>query len=75
MNKWLIKESYGGKRFDTLEIFSRIISFKPSLAISTTDDTNKNARGVASEAHTLVLPLLKRLQESDIHTSTIGKVK
>ena len=26
-------------------------------------------------AHTLVSPLLKRLQEPDIHTSTIGKVK
>ena len=52
-----------------------MILFSPHLALSATDKPNKNARGVASAAHTLVLPLLKRLQEPDIHTSSIGKVK
>ena len=49
--------------------------FKPSLALSATDEPNKNSRGVVSAAHTLVSPLLKIFQEPDIHTSTIGKVK
>ena len=75
VKKQLIKESSGGKRFNILEIFARIILFKPSLALSATDDPNKNARGVASAAHTLMLLFLKRLQEPDIQTSTIGKVK
>ena len=52
-----------------------MILFKPYLALSATDETNKNARGVASAAHTLVSPFLKRLQELDIHTSNTGKVK
>ena len=49
--------------------------FKPTLALSATDDPNKDSIGVASAAHTLVSSLLKRLQEPDIHTSTIGKLK
>ena len=52
-----------------------MILFKTSLAISATDNPNKNAIGVASATHTLVSPFLKRLQEPDIGTSTIGKVK
>ena len=75
LKKKLIKESSGGKIFNTLEIVARMILFKPSLSLSETDEPNQNARGVASVAHTLVSPLLKRLQEPDIQTSTIGKVK
>ena len=44
MKKWLIKEASGGKNFNTLEIFVRIILFKPSLALSATDLPNKNVR-------------------------------
>ena len=75
MKERLIKNSSGGKRFNTLENFARIIFLKPYIALSATYEPNKNSRGVASAAHTLVLPLLKRLQEPDIHTSTIGKLK
>ena len=52
-----------------------MILFDPSLALSATDDPKINTGGVASAAHTQVLPLFKRPQEPDIHTSTIGKVK
>ena len=52
-----------------------MVLFKPSLVLSAAYDPNKNSRGVSSAAHTLVLLLLKRLQEPYIHTSTIGKVK
>ena len=75
VKKRLIKESSGGKIFNTLEIVAGKIIFKPSLALSATDEPNKNVRGVASAAHTLVPLIPKRLQEPDIHTSTIGKVK
>ena len=75
VNKRLIKEASGGKIFNKLEIVARMIFLKPSLALSAIDEPNKNTRGVESSARTLVLLLLKRLQEPDIHTSTIGKVK
>ena len=75
VKKRLIKEASGGRIFNTLEIVARMNLFKPSLALSATNDPNKNLRGVASAAHTLVLPFIKRLQEPDIHTYTIGKVK
>ena len=52
-----------------------MVLFKTYLKLSATDEQNKNARGVASAAHTLVLTLLKGIQETDTHTSTIGKVK
>ena len=52
-----------------------MVLFKPYLALSATDEPNKNSRGVASLAQTLVLPFPKRIQEPDFHTSTIGKVK
>ena len=52
-----------------------MILFFLSLSLSATDEPNQNVRGVASAAHILVSPLLKILQEPDIHTSTIGKLK
>ena len=52
-----------------------MILFKPSFALSATNESNKNARGVASATRTLVLSLLKRIQELDIHKYTIGKFK
>ena len=75
MKKQLIKEASGGIIFNSLEIVARIVLFKKSLALSAIDDPNTNFRGVASAAHTLMSPLLKRLQEPDIYTYTIGKVK
>ena len=75
MKKRLIREASVGKIFNTLETVSRLILFKPYLELSATEYPNKNARGVASSAHTLVLPFFRRPQEPDIHTSTIGKVK
>ena len=75
MKKRLIKKASVGKSFNTLEIVSRMILFKPSLELSATDDPNKNTRGVPSAAHTLISPLLKRIHKPDIHTYTIGKVK
>ena len=71
----MIKEASGGKSFNTLEIVTIMILFKPSLELYTTVETNKNAGVIASVAHTQVSPFLKRLQEPDIHTSTIEIVK
>ena len=51
-----------------------MISFSSYLALSATDELKK-ARIVASAAHTLMSPFLKRLQKLDIHTSTIGQLK
>ena len=75
VKKQLIKEASGDKSFNALEIVARMILFKPSIALSTTDDPNKNARGVESASHTLVSPFLKRLQKPDIRKPIIGKVK
>ena len=49
--------------------------FKPSIALSATNEPKKNERGVASAANTLMSPLLKSPQEPYIHKSTIGKVQ
>ena len=75
MKKQLIKETSGGKIFNTLEIVARMILFKPFLVLSATDEPKNNARGVALAVHTLVSLLLKIFQETDIHTSTIGEIK
>ena len=58
VSKQFIKEASGGKSFNTLEIVSRMILFKPYLALSEIYESNKNARGVASAGHTLVSPFL-----------------
>ena len=62
VKKRFIKEAYGGNSFNTLQIVAIMVLFKPSLALSATDDPNKKARGLASEAHTLVSLFLKRIQ-------------
>ena len=51
-----------------------MILFKTSLTLSTENEANKNVRVVVWAAHTLMLFLLKILQEPYIHTSTIGKL-
>ena len=73
--KRMIKEASGGKIFNTLEIVAKKILFKTSLALYARDDSNKHKKVITSVAHTLVSPLLKRLQEPYIHTSAIRKVK
>ena len=44
VNKRLIKEAYGGKRFNKLEIVARMILLKSSLALSATDERKKSER-------------------------------
>ena len=41
LKKRLIKEAFGVKSFNTLEIVARMILFKPSLVISAKDEPNK----------------------------------
>jgi U3 small nucleolar RNA-associated protein 20 len=65
VKKRLVKEAGGSKSYSTLEIISRMILFKPS----THSDTHM------SSIHTLVNPLLARLDDSQVDVSTIGKVK
>ena len=60
----------GSKSQDSLEIITKLICFKPSLA-------QKICPGVThpSTAHALVTPFLDRLRDPDVSPSTIRKVK
>jgi hypothetical protein len=70
----LIKEAMGSKSQDALEIISRTIRFKPSLA---TSKLNESIPGLthASVVHAIVTPFLDRLRDPDAPSSTIRKVK
>ena len=67
VEKRLIKEAMGKKSLDSLEIISRIIHFKPSVAA-------EQGRQ-ASTVHALVTPFLDRLRDPDVSSSTMRKVK
>ena len=73
VQKRLIKEAMGSKSLDSLEIISRIILFKPSLAAQ----ANGSLPGFthASAVHALVTPFLDRLRDPDVSSSTMRKVK
>lgn len=72
--KRLIKEAMGRKSQDSLEIISKSIHFKPSLA--TAQDRESYAGFTHSSAvHALVTPFLDRLRDPDVSPSTMRKVK
>jgi U3 small nucleolar RNA-associated protein 20 len=64
--KRLVKEAGGAKSLDSLEIISRIILFNPS----TVDQTQNY-----SSVHALVEPFLARLDDPEVSSAIIGKVK
>jgi U3 small nucleolar RNA-associated protein 20 len=68
VEKRLIKEAMGSKSQDSLEIISRLIVFKPSIATSI-ENRNK------SSAHVVVGPFVERLSDPEVVPSTIRKVK
>ena len=68
VEKRLIKEAMGSKSQDSLEIISRLILFKPSIA------TNEESRNKSS-AHLVVKPFIERLVDPEVLPSTIRKVK
>lgn len=74
VEKRLIKEAMGAKSQDSLEIISKIIYFKPSLANA---PVKENFPGFthASAVHALVTPFLERLRDPDVSSSTMRKVK
>lgn len=65
VKKRLVKEAGGSKSYSSLEIIGRMICFNPSLYSKT----------YMPGIHALVNPLLARLDDSNVDTSTIGKVK
>lgn len=64
--KRLVKEAGGAKSLDSLEIISRMILFNPS----TVDQTQH-----LSSIHILVEPFLARLDDPEVSSAVIGKVK
>lgn len=68
VGKRLIKEAMGSKSQDSLEIISRLILFKPSIAM------NEESRSKSS-AHLVVKPFIQRLVDPEVLPSTIRKVK
>lgn len=73
VQKRLIKEAMGSKSLDSLEIISRIILFKPSLAAQ--EHGSLPGFTHASAVHALVTPFLDRLRDPDVSASTMRKVK
>jgi hypothetical protein len=70
----LIKEAMGSKSQDSLELISRMIRFKPSLATSSLKESIPGLTH-ASVVHAIVTPFLDRLRDHDAPSSTIRKVK
>ncbi|KAL3817639.1 hypothetical protein ACHAXA_011727 [Cyclostephanos tholiformis] len=70
----LIKEAMGSKSQDSLEIISRMVCFKPSLATSILKESIPGLTH-ASVVHAIVTPFLDRLRDPDAPSSTIRKVK
>eukprot|EP00804_Cyclotella_cryptica_P001375 CCRYP_014133-RA/>CCRYP_014133-RA protein AED:0.02 eAED:0.02 QI:68/1/1/1/1/1/6/174/3100 len=68
VEKRMIKEAMGSKSQDSLEIISRLIIFKPSMATNV-ENRNKSA------AHVLVSPFIERLMDSEVSPPIIRKVK
>ena len=65
--KRVIIEAMGVKSYESLEIMSRLILFRPSLAAS--------KAAPLSSVHAIVQPLLERLRLPDVDKATIGKVR
>jgi len=74
VQKRLIKEAMGRKSQDSLEIISRTIHFKPSLATAPDRECFPGFTH-ASAVHALVTPFLDRLRNPDVPPSTMRKVK
>jgi len=74
VEKRLIREAMGAKSQDSLEIISKLIHFKPSIA---TISAQKSLPGLAhaSAVHALVTPFLDRLRDPDVSALTVRKVK
>ena len=70
VQKRVIKEAVGVKRFSSLQIISSLIIFRPSLAIS----QGKKSAIFLTAVHALVSPFLERLRDPEVDKSTIGKV-
>lgn len=68
VEKRLIKEAMGSKSQDSLDIISKLILFKPSIATDS-DTLSKSA------THNLCRPFIERLLDPEVQPSTIRKVK
>ena len=65
-----IKEAMGVKSYDSLEILSRLVLFRPSLM------REWNGSGTPpSSIHIIIQPLLERLRQPNIDKVTVGKIK
>ena len=74
VQKRLIKEAMGSKSQDSLEIIARNIHFKPSIIAVLVKKTLPGLSH-ASAVHALITPLLERLRDPEVSSSTIRKVK
>jgi U3 small nucleolar RNA-associated protein 20 len=68
VEKRLIKEAMGSKSLDSLEIISKLVLFKPSVATS-------DEKRINSSAHVIVAPFIERLLDPEVSPATIRKVK
>jgi len=69
----LVKEAGGAKSHETLELMSKHVLFRPSLAAEANHATN--IESPPSAVHAIVSPLLERLRDPEVSTSIIGKAK
>lgn len=79
VQKRLVKEAGGAKSHETLELMAKHILFRPSLAAETgsdnQDERKDGGNASPSAVHAIVSPLLERLRDPEVSTSTIGKAK
>jgi len=66
VKKRLVKEAMGAKSFGSLELISSMILFKPSL---------HSTHLQLSSIHAIVNPFLERLQDPEVDSKTLSKVK
>ena len=79
VQKRLVKEAGGAKSHETLELMAKYILFRPSLAADAGSDNLGEGGGSSnaspSAVHAIASPLLERLRDPEVSTSTIGKAK
>ena len=77
VQKRLVKEAGGAKSHETLELMAKYILFRPSLAAKAGSNSpgaeEKDGNAPPSAVHAIISPLLERLRDPEVSTSTIGK--
>lgn len=67
-NKKFVKEAFGSKSHDSIEVMCRLLYFRPS-------NSSESTFGFSSSVHLVVSPLLERLRVGNLESGSIGTVR